>query len=129
MRRDNVDILKETLRILTQGSYEINGKTVKLQLSREQMEDSHVLLPADVQNICGRRFPRAYASDNFEIDCVKLDSYVVSDMFYRALKDFEWSGLKTEDIFRRIVFAVRSRGEESYNFREFNRNFGSGNFG
>ena len=51
------------------------------------------------------------------------DAAVVSDLFYRALKVLDWDG--TDDMFRRIVFAVRSRGEDSYNFKEFNRNFGS----
>ena len=52
------------------------------------------------------------------------DAAIVSDLFYRALKEFDWDGLKVNDLFHRIVFAIRSRGEESYNFLEFKRNFG-----
>ena len=31
MKKDNVEILHETLRILNLGSYEANGKTIELQ--------------------------------------------------------------------------------------------------
>ena len=284
---NNIEILQETLQILDTGKYKVNGKEVKLQLSKERMEASHVLLPADVQDICGRKLDRRPAEGPCRIDCVKQDSYVaaiemlrgrqdadrqskpvlvlnfanpvnigggvykgaraqeedlcrrssllrsletphslryysynrkihthmgsdamifspeveifrdergelmdetvivavltcaapmitysmegmseseyrgmfynrivgmlkcaayfgyedlvlgawgcgafgndaaiVSDLFYRALKELDWDGLKANDLFRRIVFAVRSRGEESYNFLEYKRNFG-----
>ena len=284
---NNIEILQETLQILDTGKYKVNGKEVKLQLSKERMEASHVLLPADVQDICGRELNRNVAG-TCRIDCVKQDSYVAaiemmrerpnagdlskpvlvlnfanpvnigggvykgaraqeedlcrrssllrsletphslryysynrklhthmgsdamifspeveifrdehgelmdetvivavltcaapmisyglegmseaeyrgmfynrivgvlkcaayfgyedlvlgawgcgafgndaaiaSDLFNRAIKELNWGGLKADELFRRIVFAVRSRGEESYNYKEFNRNFGS----
>ena len=287
---NNIEILQETLQILDTGKYKVNEKEVKLLLSKERMEASHVLLPADVQDICGRELDRRPAAGPCRIDCVKQDSYVaaiemmrdrqdagelskpvlvlnfanpvnigggvykgaraqeedlcrrssllrslesphslryysynrklhthmgseamifspeveifrdecgelmdetvivavltcaapmitnsmegmseseyrgmfysrivgmlkcaayfgyedlvlgawgcgafgndaaiVSDLFYRALTEFDWDGYKANDLFRRIVFAVRSRGEESYNFMEFNRNFGDSN--
>ncbi len=287
MRRDNVDILKETLQILDLGKFEANGKTVELSLSKERMEASHVLLPADVEDICSRNVTKATTPGTFRCSCVKLDSYVaaiellkerneaderrkpvlvlnfanpvnigggvykgaraqeedlcrrstllrslesqhslryysynrklrthmgsdamifspeveifrdehgelmdetaivavltcaapmitysmegmseneyiemfynrivgvlkcaayfgyedfilgawgcgafgndaavISDLFDRAMKELNWNGLQTKDLFHNIVFAVRSRGEESYNFKEFNRNFG-----
>ena len=52
------------------------------------------------------------------------DAAVVSDLFCKALMEQSQNGVQTKDLFRRIVFAVRSRGEESYNYKEFNRNFG-----
>ena len=285
---NNIEILQETLQILDTGKYKVNGKEVKLHLSKERMETSHVLLPADVQDICRRELYREPAADPCRIYCVKQDSYVaaiemmrerpkagdhsrpvlvlnfanpvnigggvykgaiaqeedlcrrssllrsletphslryysynrklhthmgsdamiispeveifrdergelmdetvivavltcaapmitysmegmseseyrgmfynriggvlkcaayfgyedlvlgawgcgafgndaavVSDLFYRALKELDWDGLKANDLFRRIVFAVRSRGEESYNYKEFNRYFGN----
>lgn len=288
MRRDNVDILKETLLILDLGKFEANGKSVELRLSKERMEASHVLLPADVEDICGRNVMKATISGTFRCSCVKQDSYVaaiellkernesdeqrnpvlvlnfanpvnigggvykgaraqeedlcrrstllrslesqhslryysynrklrthmgsdamifspeveifrdehgelmdetaivavltcaapmitysmegmseneyiemfynrivavlkcaayfgyedfilgawgcgafgndaavISDLFDRAMKELNWNGLQTKDLFHNIVFAVRSRGEESYNFKEFNRNFGN----
>ena len=47
------------------------------------------------------------------------DAAVVSDLFCRAMEL-----MSAETMFRNIVFAVRSKGEESYNYREFARNFG-----
>ena len=285
---NNIEILEDTLQILDAGHYELNGEDVKLQLSKERMEASHVLLPADAQDICNRKLTRAALPGECQIACVKQDSYVaaiemmrgrqdadrqskpvlvlnfanpvkigggvykgaraqeedlcrrssllrsletphslryysynrklhthmgsdamifspeveifrdesgelmddtvivavltcaapmitysmegmseseyrgmfynrivgmlksaayfgyedlvlgawgcgafgndaaiVSDLFFRALTEFDWDGLKANDLFRRIVFAVRSRGEESYNYKEFNRNFGN----
>ena len=284
---NNIEILQETLQILDEGKYKVNGKEVNLQLLKDRMEASHVLLPADVQDICSRKLDRKPVASPCRIDCVKQDSYVaaiemmrdrpnagdltkpvlvlnfanpvnigggvykgaraqeedlcrrssllrsletphslryysynrklhthmgsdamifspeveifrdergelmdetvivavltcaapmitysmegmneseyrgmfynrivgllkcaayfgyedlvlgawgcgafgndaavVSDLFYRALKELEWDRMKTDDIFCRIVFAIRSRGEESYNLKEFNRNFG-----
>ena len=286
-KMNNIEILQETLQILDTGKYKVNGKEVKLQLSKERMEASHVLLPADVQDICGRKLERRPVAGLCRIDCVKQDSYVaaiemtrdrqnagdqskpvlvlnfanpvnigggvykgaraqeedlcrrssllrsletrhslryysynrklhthmgsdamifspeveifrdecgelmnetvivavltcaapmitysmegmseseyrgmfynrivgmlkcaayfgyedlvlgawgcgafgndaaiVSDLFYRALEELDWDGLKVDELYRCIVFAVRSRGEESYNFLEFQRNFG-----
>ena len=52
MRDDNVRILQDTLDILEKGSYEAGGKTVRLKLSRSEMEETEVYLPADVKKIC-----------------------------------------------------------------------------
>ncbi|MBO5573120.1 MAG: TIGR02452 family protein, partial [Clostridium sp.] len=51
------------------------------------------------------------------------DAKVVSDLFYKALKEFDYDGMREKDMFRRIDFAVLDRTEEKYNFREFSRNF------
>lgn len=51
------------------------------------------------------------------------DARVVSDIFYRVLKEFDYDGMKEKDVFRSIDFAVLSRSSEMYNYREFNRNF------
>lgn len=56
------------------------------------------------------------------------DAKVVSDLFYRALKDFEFDGMREKDLFRRIDFAVLSRSPEQYNYKEFYHNFGDNNF-
>jgi len=56
------------------------------------------------------------------------DARTISDLFYRALKEFSFGGMREDDLFRRVEFAVLSRGSEQYNFREFHRNFGDGNF-
>ncbi len=56
------------------------------------------------------------------------DAHVISDLFYKALKEMDYNGLREKDFFRRIDFAVLDRTTEQYNFKEFNRNFGFDNF-
>ncbi len=51
------------------------------------------------------------------------DARIVSDLFYKALKEFRFDGMLESDMFRRIDFAVLCRSEQQYNFREFSRNF------
>ncbi len=56
------------------------------------------------------------------------DAKVVSDLFYKALKEFEVNGMRESDLFKRIDFAVLSKSPEQYNYKEFYRNFGGNNF-
>lgn len=51
------------------------------------------------------------------------DAHVVSNLFYKALKEFDYDGMKAKDFFRRIDFAVLSRSADQYNYKEFARNF------
>ena len=51
------------------------------------------------------------------------DAHIVSDLFYKAMKEFDYDGMKLVDFFRRIDFAVLDRSGNSYNFKEFSRNF------
>lgn len=55
------------------------------------------------------------------------DARVVSDLFYRAIKELNCEKADMGDMFSRIDFAVLSRNK-SYNFDEFYRNFGADNF-
>ena len=48
---------------------------------------------------------------------------VVSDLFAKALKEFDYDGMNANDMFRRIDFAVMDHTEDQFNFREFARNF------
>ena len=59
----------------------------------------------------------------FGCGAFRNDARVVSDLFYKALKEFNFDGMREKDMFRRIDFAVLSRSEEMYNFNEFSRNF------
>ncbi|MCR5417967.1 MAG: TIGR02452 family protein, partial [Lachnospiraceae bacterium] len=56
------------------------------------------------------------------------DAKVVSDLFYRALKDFDYMGMTENAAFRRIDFAVLDKSPEQYNFKVFSRNFAEGAF-
>lgn len=51
------------------------------------------------------------------------DAKLVSDLFYKALKEFDFDGMRESDMFRRIDFAVLDFSPSSYNFEEFARNF------
>ena len=51
------------------------------------------------------------------------DARVMSDLFYRALKEFNFDGMREKDMFRRIDFAVLDHTSDQYNFKEFSRNF------
>lgn len=51
------------------------------------------------------------------------DAHLVSDLFYKALKEFSFHGMEAESFFRRIDFAVLDRTRSQYNFKEFMRNF------
>ena len=44
-------------------------------------------------------------------------------ILYKALKEFDFDGMKENDMFNRIDFAVLDHSAEQYNFKEFNRNF------
>ena len=51
------------------------------------------------------------------------DAHVVSDLFYKALKEFNFSGWEAKHFFYQIDFAVMDHSAEQYNFKEFARNF------
>ena len=59
----------------------------------------------------------------FGCGAFRNDAHVVSDLFYKALKEFDYDGMKEKDMFRRIDFAVMDHSEDQYNFKEFSRNF------
>lgn len=51
------------------------------------------------------------------------DARVVSDLFYKAIKEFDYDGMSAVDFFRCIDFAVLDHSPDQYNFRQFFRNF------
>ena len=59
----------------------------------------------------------------FGCGAFRNDARMVSDLFYKALKEFDYDGMKDKDMFRRIDFAVLDHSEDQYNFKEFSRNF------
>lgn len=77
MGTDLIKILAETLQILNQGSYTVNGKKVKLQLSKEQMEASHVLLPEEKLET-GNNPTISSSAEQCRYDCMKQDSFVAA---------------------------------------------------
>ena len=63
MKEDNIRTLEETLAIIDRGSYQVNGKTIALRLSKREMESVHVLLPENVQALRYRPL-RVYLRQN-----------------------------------------------------------------
>ena len=59
----------------------------------------------------------------FGCGAFKNDPHVVSDVFYKAMKEFNYDGMGLKDFFRRIDFAVMDNTPEKTNFNEFFRNF------
>ena len=49
------------------------------------------------------------------------DARIVSDLFYQAFHAFDFDGLRENDCFDRVDFAVLDQG--GYNFQQFTRNF------
>lgn len=56
------------------------------------------------------------------------DAHVISNLFYKALKEMNYNKLREKDLFRRIDFAVLDRTQDQYNFKEFYRNSAFDNF-
>ncbi len=54
------------------------------------------------------------------------DAAVVSDLFYRAIKEFTYAGKESNRVFSSINFAVLCRPDKDYNYKEFCRNFAPG---
>lgn len=53
------------------------------------------------------------------------DAKLVSDLFYKAMKAFDFDGMSLKDFFGRIDFAVLDNTKDKYNYNEFMRNFGN----
>ncbi len=98
-------ILREGMEGLTQEAY-------------ESMVYTRIFGMLKVAACCGYEYLVLGA---FGCGAFRNDAHIVSDLFYRAIKDFE----STEgSVFRRIDFAVLDYSHSRYNYREFSRNFG-----
>ena len=60
----------------------------------------------------------------FGCGAFRNDAKLVSDLFCRALKEFDFDGRKAKDCFSKIDFAVLDHSPDLYNFHEFSRDFG-----
>lgn len=57
-------------------------------------------------------------------DAFGNDAAVVSDLFFKALKEFRYGkSYKEKDLFKHVIFAVLDRSAQQYNFHQFDRNF------
>lgn len=84
MRDDNIKILQDTLQIMEKGSYKVHGKTVKLKLSKKEMEAVHVLLPENVRDIEKRTdLKKVFVMGRCGHGCVNADAFTVARNQYK----------------------------------------------
>ena len=51
------------------------------------------------------------------------DARIVSDLFCKAFNELDYCGMKADDLFRTVDFAVLDHSSSQYNFKQFSRNF------
>ncbi len=144
MRKDNIEVLQETLRILERGEYAAGGKTVKLTLTRQQMEESHVLLPEDVERVCKRAPEKPAVIEKCDYDCVPMDTYAVAIVLEKTCLSedrdtkpvlvlnfanpvnigggvYHGARAQEEDLCRRSSLLVSLEGEHAFQYYRYNR--------
>jgi len=147
MRNENVEMLRDTLRILEEGCYTVNGRTVSLKLSKEEMLAVQVLLPQDVEEICARTdFKRVFTMGRCGHDCQNEDSFAAAREQYKTFsymfdKDAKpilvlnlanpihpgggvRKGVKSqeEDLCRKSSLLLSLESPEAAEYYEYNRN-------
>lgn len=79
MKDDNIKMLESTLKILENGCYCKDGRNVNLFLSRREMEHVQVLLPEEVNHICGQIDSDKTLSDRkCRYNCENIDSFALA---------------------------------------------------
>ncbi len=79
MRDENVSMLLDTLAVLEKGSYQLEGKTIPLKLSRAQMEEVRVYLPQDVRQVCdSTEFEHIHSAGRCCYSCENTDSFTLA---------------------------------------------------
>ena len=70
MRQENIAMLQDTLDILEQGYYLLDGKQVELKLSNKEMREIHVYLPGEIQEISENRdFSHGHPAGRLATSC------------------------------------------------------------
>ena len=77
MSSEDIFMLEDTLQICEKGAYSIDGQTIPLRLSRQQMTSSLVFLPEDVKKIMqeGAFWTGVGSSSRCDITCENRDSF------------------------------------------------------
>ena len=84
MRNDNIRMLEDTLDIFKKGKYIKDGKTISTKLSKKQMEECHVYLPENVQDITNRKdFEHVHVMGRVGVGCRNIDSFGMAQEQYK----------------------------------------------
>ena len=77
MRFENINMLNDTMTIMDRGYYEVNGRRVKLKLSKKEMKESakqdaidnglYVNAESNVKTLIKSFLYQTYDSENYEI--------------------------------------------------------------
>lgn len=97
MRNDNIQMLEDTLSIFERGKYVKDGKPIYTKLSRKQMEECHIYLPENVQDIMNRKdFEHVHVMGRVGVGCRNIDSFGMAQEQYKW--KFLFSGKKANNI-------------------------------
>ena len=76
VRQENIAMLQDTLDILEQGYYLLDGKQVELKRSNKEMQEIHVYLPGEIQAIGeSRGFLYGHPAGRLATSCENRDSF------------------------------------------------------
>lgn len=80
----NIDMLNDTLKIVSEGFYIHNGVEISLKHDMEQLSNIFVLLPETVEKICkeGKK-KRVIIAERCEHSCVNTDSFTLARRIYK----------------------------------------------
>lgn len=134
MKRDNISILKETLKIFEKRSYVVHGIHKACKLSYKEMFDCQVFLPEDID-----RIHLDFQSKEMNLSCENMDSYSL------ARKRMKQNHLDTilvlnlansvhpgggvrrgaraqeEDLCRKSSLLISLEGDQAYPYYAYNR--------
>ncbi len=125
IRDENDDLLPETVTVavMTCAAPMLTDDVGMEGMTQEQYESMIYDRITGMLKVAAYRGYRYLILGAFGCGAFGNDARIVSDLFYKALKNFDFDGMREKDMFRRIDFAVLCRPSNLYNFNEFNRNF------
>ena len=119
----NGDLLDDSVVVAVMTCAAPNLKCGMEGLSQQEYENMVYQRITGMLKVAARFGYRFLVLGAFGCGAFENDARLVSDLFYRALKEFDFDGMKEKDMFRRIDFAVMDHSANRYNFKEFSRNF------
>ncbi len=123
IRDENGDLLPETVVVAVMTCAAPMIRSGLEDLTQQQYEDLLYRRITGMLKVAAYRGYKRLVLGAFGCGAFGNDAKLVSDLFYKALKEFNFDGMRESDMFRMIYFAVLCRPENQYNYLEFARNF------